>query len=159
MLLFAANPELYSFEKTWPLGNLPAGVYTLRVEAIDHERNEAFDAVTIYVGMDAPVDPDSTGGDPGTGDADSGDSEDSDDPDASSAGDSGDDDGDDGTDSGRLDDDPEGCACSTNGATTPFASLLFVSLVLMGSSPRPRECCSRSRARRAAGATSRRAAG
>ena len=52
----------FSFETSWPLGNLPAGVYTLRVEAIDHERNEAVDEVTIYVGMDAPEPSDTSGG-------------------------------------------------------------------------------------------------
>lgn len=51
----------YAFEKSWPLGGLPEGVYTLRVEAIDHERNESFDEVTIYVGVPAPNGSDTSG--------------------------------------------------------------------------------------------------
>jgi len=59
-----AGAELvaYGFEREWPLTNMPQGVYTLRVEAIDHERNEASDEVRIYVGVPAgtpsPVDDD-----------------------------------------------------------------------------------------------------
>lgn len=56
------------FETEWPLGGLPEGVYTLRVEAIDHDRNESFDEVTIYVGMEAPPEgEDTTGGEPPPG--------------------------------------------------------------------------------------------
>jgi hypothetical protein len=119
----------YAFEKTWPLGNLPAGVYTLRVEAIDHERNEAFDEVTIYVGMEAPVDPDSSGSGSGSGDADSSDSQASADPSSSSDADAGESD-DDGTDGGQLGDKPQGCACSTTPGSLPLASLVAMSLVL-----------------------------
>lgn len=40
-------------ETSWPLTGLPVGVYTLRVEAIDHDRNTASDEVRIYVGVPA----------------------------------------------------------------------------------------------------------
>ncbi len=59
----------YGFERQWPLGNLPEGVFTIRVEALDHERNEAFDEVTIYVGVEAPTGADSSSGEPPGGTA------------------------------------------------------------------------------------------
>jgi len=67
----------FAFERRWDLSNLPAGTYTARVEAIDHDRNVGFDEVTIYVGVDAP---ETTGGDEGSsgGDSDSGSDSDSD---------------------------------------------------------------------------------
>ncbi|MBL8948926.1 MAG: hypothetical protein JNK45_37485 [Myxococcales bacterium] len=118
----------FSFEKSWPLGNLPAGVYTLRVEAIDHERNESADEVTIYVGMDAPVPSDTSGGEgssggEGTGAA-SGSASASDGPDESSDGSSG--------DSAGQEDDPEGCACRGGGpADVPSgAAIVLLGLAL-----------------------------
>lgn len=62
-----AIPELhweavaYRGERTWPLTGLPVGAHTLRVEAIDHDRNVGFDEVRIYVGVPpgtpSPLDP------------------------------------------------------------------------------------------------------
>ncbi len=108
-----------AFEKEWPLGNLPEGVYTLRVEAIDHERNESFDEVTIYVGVDAPPEGEdgTTGGDlPGgtaTGEPATGDGS-----------------GDDSTGDPGLGDDgggEEGCGCRTTpaGGAIPWLVLLL----------------------------------
>jgi len=116
----------YAFEKSWPLGGLPEGVYTLRVEAIDHERNESFDEVTIYVGMSAPVDPDTSGGMPGASSSDG--------VDESESGDGSDDvdgSGGAGTDGGAAEDGaPEGCACTTSAAATPWWSLALSLLML-----------------------------
>lgn len=62
LVLVEAGQEsvAFAFERQWDLSNLPEGVYTARVEAIDHERNIGSDEVTIYVGVDAP---ETTGGD------------------------------------------------------------------------------------------------
>jgi hypothetical protein len=90
----------YTFQKQWFLQNLPAGVYTLRIEAIDHARNEGADEVTIYVGMDAPE----TTGTTGDGDTDE-------------TGDGETDDGDDGDtepDPAGGATDPGGCGCVTS---------------------------------------------
>jgi hypothetical protein len=127
----------FAFEKSWPLGNLPAGVYTLRVEAIDHDRNEASDEVKIYVGMDAPDPGESTSSDSGAdGDSDEGEADD----DASSE----DDDDDDGD--GTLGDSsaaatgdggsPQGCACGT--ATTGGVGGKWLWLGLLGARRRRR---------------------
>ncbi len=41
----------FSFERQWTLSALPEGVYTARVEAIDHDRNIGTDEIKIYVGV------------------------------------------------------------------------------------------------------------
>lgn len=62
LVLVEAEQEsvAFAFERQWQLSSLPEGVYTVRVEAIDHDRNIGTDEVTIYVGVDAP---ETTGGD------------------------------------------------------------------------------------------------
>ncbi len=95
----------YTFQKKWHLSDLPQGVYTLRVEAIDHERNVGADEVKIYVGESAPV----SGDDP-TSPEDGPVMDDPEDPDdepapADTDGDAPGLDGDDGKD---------GCACTTD---------------------------------------------
>jgi len=61
----------FGFEKQWTLRALPEGVYTIRVEAIDHDRNESSDEVQIIVGD--PVIPDgSDDGDDSSQDSDQG---------------------------------------------------------------------------------------
>lgn len=58
-------------EREWPLAGLPVGAHTLRVEAIDHDRNVGFDEVRIYVGVPAgtpsPLDPSPEEDPPGEG--------------------------------------------------------------------------------------------
>jgi hypothetical protein len=67
----AVTQDAIQFETSWNL-DLPAGVYTIRVEAIDHDRNTGEDEITIYVGEEAPETsgPDTGGGteDPTGGD-------------------------------------------------------------------------------------------
>lgn len=123
----------YGFEKQWPLGGLPEGVYTLRVEAIDHDRNESSDEVTIYVGVDAPEPgEDSTGGEGTTG------SDDAVDGTAGSSGEPSDDDESEGGTTipgpDQMDDEGEGCGCRTSPAGMPLLGLL----ALLGLSPRRR---------------------
>lgn len=43
----------FKFEKSWTLSRLPVGVYKMRVQALDHDRNIGADEVTIYVGTAA----------------------------------------------------------------------------------------------------------
>jgi len=111
----------YQFQTSWNLGGLPQGVYTIRVEAIDHDRNEGSDEVTIYVGEAPPetTGADSTGGDetPATEDDSA-----SADEDAES---------DDGTDSGPpLDDDEKaGCACAAEPSSSGLALLGLFAVV------------------------------
>jgi MYXO-CTERM domain-containing protein len=59
--------DAIQFEKSWNL-DLPEGVYTIRVEAVDHDRNTGEDEITIYVGEEAPMDTgvDSSGSGDGT---------------------------------------------------------------------------------------------
>jgi len=114
----------FTFENQWELSNLPEGTYTIRVEAIDHERNVGTDEVTIYVGVDAP---ETTGGDEsgssgGDSDSDSdseGGTSDSDDSDGPQTG--GDTDG--GT-SGAADD-GGGCSTAPQRGTLGFGALLL----------------------------------
>lgn len=59
----------FTFETKWGLSGLPAGIYTVRIQAIDHDRNIGADEVTIYVGTQAPTPGGSdTGSLPTTGD-------------------------------------------------------------------------------------------
>ena len=105
--------QAYTFQKKWQLSSLPEGVYTLRVEAMDHDRNEGSDEVTIYVGVEP--DPAETGGES------EGDTEGDDSMGGTDSGDA----GTDGVDSGGSDTDatsadltepdPEGCACTSGG--------------------------------------------
>lgn len=115
----------FGFEKQWPLGNLPQGTYTLRVEAIDHDRNEAFDEVTIYVGVDAPEPgEDTTAGEDTTGSDD--------DPlPGGTAGSTGEP-SDDGSESSgspdpdQMGDGDEGCGCRTSPTGMPAVGLLVL---------------------------------
>ncbi|MBL4688336.1 MAG: hypothetical protein JKY37_27360 [Nannocystaceae bacterium] len=43
---------VFNNQKSWEL-SFPEGVYTVRVEAIDHDRNEGSDEVTVFVGVPA----------------------------------------------------------------------------------------------------------
>lgn len=45
----------YQFQREWK-ADLPQGAYTIRVEAIDHDRNEGRDEIRLFVGVE-PVDP------------------------------------------------------------------------------------------------------
>jgi MYXO-CTERM domain-containing protein len=61
---------VYNGQKTWDFAP-PKGAYTIRVEAIDHDRNVGFAEAKVYVGVDPPVegetdtDGDSEGGSEG----------------------------------------------------------------------------------------------
>lgn len=103
----------FTFQKSWPLA-FPEGTYTLRIEAIDHDRNESFAEITVYVGVDAPVEPaDSSGG--AEGGAGTGDESDSDDEGESTA-----------DDPGQDDDGDKGCACAADqGGAAPTVPALL----------------------------------
>jgi hypothetical protein len=59
----AATQDAIQFETAWNL-DLPEGVYTIRVEAIDHDRNTGADEITIRVGE--PMATDTGCDEPGT---------------------------------------------------------------------------------------------
>ncbi len=113
-----AEDVAFTFQKAWPL-SLPAGTYTIRIEAIDHDRNETVAEVTVYVGMDAPVDPaDTSGGVSGGVSGDGGMTDDTSNDDGGESTDGG---------LGQDDDGAEGCACAADGPVAPSAAgLLFV---------------------------------
>jgi MYXO-CTERM domain-containing protein len=118
----------FTFEKQWQLDNLPEGTYTLRVEAIDHERNEGSDEVTIYVGVE-PGETTDTGESDSDSDSDSGTSggSDSDGSDSDSDGSGSSD-----TDTvGETDPDKDGCGCRTTG-DGPRAPWMLGLLALLG---------------------------
>ena len=71
--VLAQEQPTYNFQTKWALSGLPAGIYRLRIEAIDHDRNVGFDEVTLYVGQEAPAPGSSTGDDPTTTDDSTGD--------------------------------------------------------------------------------------
>lgn len=122
----------FTFQRRWELGNLAAGTYTARVEALDHDRNVGFDEVTIYVGVDAP---ETTGGDESSsgGDSDAGTDSDS----GSASGTSGSggsdsDESDSSTPSGSdtdgqatQDGDDGGCSTAPQGGTFGLGALLM----------------------------------
>ena len=87
----------YNKEKSWTLPGVPKGSYTIRVEAIDHDRNMGSAEAKIYVGVEpepATTGDASTGEEPTTGASSSGGSS----GDASSG--------------ANMDGDDQGCNCS-----------------------------------------------
>jgi MYXO-CTERM domain-containing protein len=121
--------DAIQFETSWNLGDLPQGIYTIRVEAVDHDRNEGVDEVTVYVGEDAPAT---------TGAADSsGGEEPTDGGNADGTGDSGNDDDDESDSGGPMQDDggpsDRGCACAVPDESLPeLAACGLVALVALG---------------------------
>lgn len=116
----------YYGETEWNFPGLPKGTYTIRVEAIDHDRNEGFAEAKIYVGVEVPVDTssggESTGEQPTSGDASGATAGGSD----ASAG---------GTDAASstagMDGDDKGCNCAT-GHVPRDMSLGLLALGLLG---------------------------
>lgn len=108
--------QAYSGQKKWSFPAPPKGVYTIRVEALDHDGNVGFDEAKIYVDQDAPA-PD-TGEVPttGAGDDSSGSG------DGSSSSDSASDSS--GSDTAGGDGD-DGCSCR-NDAQAPAPAWLLV---------------------------------
>ncbi|MEM6997140.1 MAG: hypothetical protein AAF721_41935 [Myxococcota bacterium] len=103
---------VYNNQKSWEL-SFPEGVYTVRVEAIDHDRNEGSDEVTVFVGMEASDDGglDETGGGEGEGDGD-GDMGEGDDADGGGDGTGGD-------DANAMDDGVSDRGCAVGGHGIP----------------------------------------
>jgi MYXO-CTERM domain-containing protein len=58
---------VYNGQKVWDLPGPPKGVYTIRVEAVDHDRNVGFAEARIYV--DIVPGEENTTGEPTTGDS------------------------------------------------------------------------------------------
>lgn len=137
LVLVEAEQEsvAFAFERRWELSNLPAGTYTARVEAIDHDRNVGSDEVKIYVGVEAP---ETTGGDGSSsgGDSDSegdsasgtsGSGSGSDSEDSEGAAPSGSD-----TDGGASQDDSEGGCSTGQGRRFGVGALLMLGFGLFG---------------------------
>ena len=111
--------QAYSGQKKWSFPAPPKGVYTIRVEALDHDGNVGFDEAKIYVDQEAPAP--TTGDMPTTGDSDGGSSGDG----SGGSGSGTDADSDGGTDTTAQDDD-KGCSCRNDGQTPAPAWLLVV---------------------------------
>lgn len=123
----------FNFQKQWSLSGLPQSVYTVRVQAIDHDRNIGFDEVVLHVGTEAP----GSGSDSSTG------SETTAEPTASSSDGGADADtsetqapasdsaGGSGSATGQASSDDDGCACGVDGSpasTAPLAVLAVLTL-------------------------------
>ena len=117
----------FSFERKWELSSLPEGVYTARVEAIDHDRNIGSDEVTIYVGMSAP---ETSGGDEssGGGEGSGGETASGTSGDGSGDGSSGPDSGSGSSGDGTADGDGGGCSTAPQGG----GALGFGALLVLG---------------------------
>ncbi|MBL9102619.1 MAG: hypothetical protein JNL82_16860 [Myxococcales bacterium] len=123
--VFVQEQPTFDFQSEWYLSGLPKGVYRLRVQALDHDRNVGADEVTLYVGMEAPASTSSSGEEPTTGGA-------ADETGAPPTG-SGDDDASSGGASGLSTTDApsqegdDGCSCFTGaGAAPPLAWLVLL---------------------------------
>lgn len=129
LVLVEAGQEsvAFAFERQWQLSNLAEGVYTARVEAIDHERNIGSDEVTIYVGMSAPE----TGDEGGSSGGDSDDSDAGTDSDSGTSGADSDDSGP--VSGGDTDGGTAGADADAGGCTTaPRDGTLGFGLLLLG---------------------------
>jgi len=111
--------QAYYGEKTWDFPGVPKGVYTIRVEALDHDGNVGFAESKIYVDQDPPAA--DTGDVPTTGEVDSDGGESSD----TVSGSSGD------TADTTAQDDDKGCSCRNDAPTPGPAWLLVVGGALM----------------------------
>ena len=114
---------VYQGETAWNLAKLAAGVYRVRVEAVDHDRNIGADEVTIHVGVPAPAtdtEGDSEGGTETTGET-AGEST-GDDTAATSGG-------------GAME---EGCACHASGRPTQAIALVLLAGIAVGRRRRAR---------------------
>jgi MYXO-CTERM domain-containing protein len=115
--------QAYAGEKSWTFAAPATGVYTIRVEAIDHDGNVGFDEAKIYINMDPPAA--DTGDAPTTGDSDSGGS--------SSSGGGGGGGGSDESGNGEVgpgdtvdvDGGDDGCSCRSD-ASVPMSAWLLV---------------------------------
>ncbi len=130
---------VYNGQKVWDLPVPPKGSYTIRVEAIDHDRNVGFAEAKIFVDT-VPGEENTTGDTPTTSASDSSDSNDSGDADptagesadASSAGDESSDGASsitatagDSEDTGMATGEDKGCGCRSTGAGGSAAWLLL----------------------------------
>ena len=131
---------VYNDQKVWDFPVPPKGMYTVRVEAIDHDRNIGFAEAKIYVDM-VPGEEGSTGETPTTGDSDSSGSGDTSEPtggetsSASGSGPGGESSGgassdadtaQDSEDSSTAIGDDKGCSCVTAGSpVSPWSWLLL----------------------------------
>ena len=113
---------VYNGQTKWELPAPPKGVYTIRVEAIDHDRNVGFAEAKIYVdtvpeGEGTTGDETATGETPTSGDAASEGSEAASDPGSGSSGDT----------SEQMGDGDEGCSCRSPaaGLSTPAWLLML----------------------------------
>jgi uncharacterized protein (TIGR03382 family) len=115
--------QAYQGETSWTLSGLTEGVWTVRVEAIDHDLNEGSDEVTILVGdVEAPA---TTGdGDTGVDESSTGEGEP-----VPSSGTDGDSDGSGGDTSMATDDAGDGCGCISGGGGSAWALLALLGWV------------------------------
>lgn len=103
-----ASQPAFLFETSWTV-SIPEGVYTLRVQAIDHDRNVGSDEVVVYAGVEPPAGTT-------TGDTDGGTDG------GTSAG---------GTDGSGQAGSEDGCGCRTRGAGGPGFLSVFGLLALV----------------------------
>ncbi|HEY0134671.1 MAG TPA: MYXO-CTERM sorting domain-containing protein [Nannocystis sp.] len=124
---------VYNGQKVWDLPAPPKGVYTIRVEAVDHDRNIGFAEAKIFVDT-VPGEENTTGDTPTTGDSDDGSGSDTSEPTGGeSSGDGGEassgngassdaDTAQDSDDSGMETGDDKGCSCVTPASSSSSPS-------------------------------------
>jgi MYXO-CTERM domain-containing protein len=125
---------VYNNQKKWELPAPPKGVYTIRVEAIDHDRNVGFAEAKIYVDT-VPGEENTTGEMPTTGASDDGSGDGDTNESSGGSGASGESSGSassdadtaqDSEDSGMASRDDDGCSCVTPASSSPWAWLLLL---------------------------------
>ena len=118
----------FVFERSWSVAGFAEGVYRVRVQAIDHDRNVGFDEVTVYVGQPVPSEMEGSGGT--SGGTEGGTS------DGGTGGDSG------GTTAAAMSTE-DGCACDLSGDRPRSGAWFLLAAALGIGRRRPRRAAAR----------------